>query len=122
MTRILLVRHGKASDDFDNYDVLSARGAAQSARLAARLLADGEAPALAAHGALARQRDTARAVADAFARAGRPFPALAEDPRLDEIPMRVVQAAVARMSDPDQQARVARWVGEHAGQEPPPDP
>jgi broad specificity phosphatase PhoE len=61
---VLLVRHGQASFGGDDYDVLSERGRAQSARLAAELARRGAAYERIVSGSLARQRDTAAALGD----------------------------------------------------------
>jgi broad specificity phosphatase PhoE len=65
MGLVLLVRHGQASFGADDYDVLSESGVEQS-RIAGRALAmHGLEPSAIVHGAMLRQRDTARAMAEA---------------------------------------------------------
>jgi broad specificity phosphatase PhoE len=59
---ILLVRHGQASYGGPDYDVLSERGRAQCAALAADLERRGVAVERVISGSLARQRDTAAAL------------------------------------------------------------
>jgi broad specificity phosphatase PhoE len=56
---ILLVRHGQASYGGEDYDVLSARGAAQAEALATELSRRGVTAERILSGSLARQRDTA---------------------------------------------------------------
>jgi broad specificity phosphatase PhoE len=73
MPTVLLVRHGQASFGGDDYDVLSARGRAQAARLAEDLARRGVRWERVVSGSLARQRDTAAALGD-----------FAVDPRWDE--------------------------------------
>ena len=59
MGMVLLVRHGQASFDADDYDVLSEIGVAQSTRLGAWLAEGGVQPTALLHGAMRRQRETA---------------------------------------------------------------
>jgi broad specificity phosphatase PhoE len=80
MSQVLLVRHGQASWGAEDYDVLSDLGARQASVLGAALGARGVVPDLVLHGAMRRQRETARLVTEA---AG--WPAPAEDDAWDEI-------------------------------------
>lgn len=73
MPTVLLVRHGQASFGGEDYDVLSERGRAQSARLAADLARRGVRFERVVSGSLARQRDTAAALGE-----------FTVDPRWDE--------------------------------------
>ena len=95
MGLLLLVRHGQASFGAEDYDVLSDAGIEQSRQLGAALAAQGLAPSAVLHGAMRRQRDTARAMADA---AGWEVP-LATDPRWDEFAHLGVLAAYPTVSD-----------------------
>lgn len=81
MSRLILVRHGQAVSDR-----LTELGERQAEALAVSWLAAGLTPDAAWHGTLERQRRTAEAVAEAFERAGRPFPELQVLPGLDEYP------------------------------------
>ena len=110
MTRILLVRHGKAADHWGDYDRLSETGARQSRHLAERLMREEESIAGAFHGKMRRQRETAEIVAAAFAAAGRPFPALAELPGLDEMAPGIVDAALLAEPDLALRERVTDWI------------
>ena len=58
MGQILLVRHGQASWDGDDYDVLSDRGHEQSHRLGAALSARGVRPTQVLRGSMRRHRET----------------------------------------------------------------
>ncbi len=64
MSRILLVRHGQASWGAEDYDVLSELGGRQARMLGAALAARGVVPDLVLHGAMQRQRETARLLAE----------------------------------------------------------
>jgi broad specificity phosphatase PhoE len=64
MGLVLLVRHGQASFGGADYDLLSETGVAQSKRLGAWLSEAGTEPDAVLSGAMRRQRDTARAVAE----------------------------------------------------------
>ena len=68
MGLLLLVRHGQASFGAEDYDVLSATGLAQSRRLGEVLARQGVRPSVVRHGGMRRQRDTARAMAEASGR------------------------------------------------------
>jgi broad specificity phosphatase PhoE len=110
MTRILLVRHGKAADHWGDYDRLSESGARQSRHLAERLIREEETIAAAFHGKMRRQRETAEVVAATFAAAGRPFPAPVELPGLDEMAPGVVDAALLAEPDLALRERVTEWI------------
>jgi broad specificity phosphatase PhoE len=90
MSRLLLIRHGQASFDahperaFEDYDRLSERGREQSRALGDELAAGGVVFDRVYSGPLTRQRETAEAVADAYARAGRPWPSVVEVGELAE--------------------------------------
>ena len=60
---VLLVRHGQASFGAGDYDVLSDAGLEQSRVLGRALAVQGVTPSVVVHGAMVRQRDTARAMA-----------------------------------------------------------
>lgn len=65
MSRILLVRHGQASWGSADYDVLSAVGERQARTLGEDLAGRGVRPDLVLHGAMTRQRETARILVEA---------------------------------------------------------
>jgi broad specificity phosphatase PhoE len=65
MGMVLLLRHGQASFGAADYDVLSETGLEQSRVLGRFLAGAGVAPRAVVHGAMARQRDTATAMAEA---------------------------------------------------------
>lgn len=79
MGQVLLVRHGQASWGADDYDVLSETGRRQAAAVG-RALAEVK-PDLVVHGAMRRQRDTARIAAEAAGWSAE----LREDARWDEM-------------------------------------
>jgi broad specificity phosphatase PhoE len=81
VSQILLVRHGQASWGTADYDVLSDIGEMQSQLLGAALQRRGPTPDLVLHGAMTRQRETARLVVQA---AGWPC-AVEEDVAWDEM-------------------------------------
>lgn len=110
MSRLLLVRHGKAADHWNDYDHLSEAGARQAEHLAQRLLREETVLAAAYHGTMRRQRQTAEVVARVFAEAGRPFPALRELPGLDEIHPGVVDAALLAEEDLAVREHVTAWI------------
>jgi broad specificity phosphatase PhoE len=85
MGSLLLVRHGQASFMAADYDVLSPLGEEQSRRLGARWLARGLSFDAVYVGNRERQKRTCALVAEAYAAAGRPFPAPVELPDLDEM-------------------------------------
>lgn len=60
MSQILLVRHGQASWGSADYDVLSGLGGRQAVETGRALAARGASPDIVVHGALERQRETAR--------------------------------------------------------------
>lgn len=118
---LLLVRHGQASFDADDYDVLSASGRLQS-RVLGRWLAEREVrPDVVLHGRMRRQRDTAVEMAEAAGWAVTPE----EDPGWDEFDHLGVVAAYPHepwMGVPGDRLdrrgfqrlftrAVARWVG-----------
>jgi broad specificity phosphatase PhoE len=65
MSQILLVRHGQASWGAADYDVLSETGERQAAVAGAALASRGVTPDVVLHGAMKRQRETARLLAEA---------------------------------------------------------
>ncbi len=95
MGLLLLVRHGQASFGAEDYDVLSENGVVQSRRLGEVLAAQGFSPSVVLHGAMRRQRDTARAMVDG---AGWDAP-LETDQRWDEFGHLGVLAAYPAGSD-----------------------
>jgi broad specificity phosphatase PhoE len=89
MSRILLVRHGQASWGAADYDVLSDTGAEQARVLGAALTARGVRPTTVLHGAMRRQRETARFLVEGAGASWR----VEEDPDWDEIDHEAVLAA-----------------------------
>ena len=79
-----MVRHGQATPFEDDTDRLSPLGERQARSLAQYWLRRGAAFTEAYGGTLVRQRRTAELVASTFEGAGRPFPELRLDPRLNE--------------------------------------
>jgi broad specificity phosphatase PhoE len=68
MGRLLLVRHGQASWDAEDYDVLSTVGWEQSRLLGRALAARGTAPDLVVRGGMRRHRETTEAVLEPLER------------------------------------------------------
>jgi broad specificity phosphatase PhoE len=64
---LMLVRHGQASFDTEDYDVLSGLGVRQSRRVAEILSGYGISPTTLIHGGLRRQRESAEAMLSAAA-------------------------------------------------------
>lgn len=95
MGLLMLVRHGQASWGADDYDVLSPRGLEQAAVTGGHL-GSGPAPDVVVHGAMRRQRDTARALVEA---AGWDVP-VREDPRWDEMDHEALLAVQPWEGDP----------------------
>ena len=110
MSRVLLVRHGKAAERFSDYDHLSEAGAKQAEYVASRLLEENETITGVYHGRMSRQRATAEVVAGVFAKASRPLPALRELPGLDEIAPGVLDSAMNGEPDPGLRERVQAWM------------
>jgi broad specificity phosphatase PhoE len=65
MSQILLVRHGQASWGAVDYDVLSDLGERQAGVVGAALATRGVVPSVVLHGAMKRQRETARLLVEA---------------------------------------------------------
>ena len=113
MTRILLIRHGKAADNWASYDELSAIGRAQSAHLGERLFLEGEEPAAMFHGTLHRQRVTAEVARETMmARGGSSYslPALSVLPELNEMSQGVVNAAREKVPAGPERERLDAWA------------
>ena len=105
MPAILLVRHGQASFGASEYDVLSGDGVVQAAALADELGQRQLIVDRVVSGALARQRDTAAPVAEAYG------VGIAQDPRWDEYDMDDILR-----SHSDTPVRVNRAPGERRPQ------
>ncbi len=84
MSRIYLVRHGQAPFGTDDYDRLTATGAAQCEQLARHWRAIGRRIDRVFSGTLRRQRDSAAAFARAFGPAGGAAPVPRELPGFEE--------------------------------------
>lgn len=108
MSKLFVVRHGQASFFSDDYDRLSDHGEAQCDRLG-RFWVEREVELTAAYtGTLQRQRRSAEVVAEAYAAAGRAFPALRSVAGLDEYPADDIMARLLpglREDDADIAAR-----------------
>ncbi|MEM7051305.1 MAG: histidine phosphatase family protein [Acidobacteriota bacterium] len=111
MSRLLLIRHGQASANSDDYDHLSDLGARQGQALGEAWIEQGFEPSAVYAGPLRRQRQTERAVAEVFARRGRPWPEVQELPALSEHQaMEVVREAAPQVAQHD--AEIAAWHDE----------
>lgn len=84
MSSLTLVRHGQATPFESDPDRLSPLGERQARALARYWLARDVTFTEACSGALIRQRRTAELVAETFEAAGRPFPDICQDARLNE--------------------------------------
>lgn len=84
MSQLILLRHGQAGQDPNQYDQLSALGAIQSQRLADYWLSHDQHFDFVCCGTLVRQRRTLETVAERFAASSRPLPEQVEWPELDE--------------------------------------
>jgi broad specificity phosphatase PhoE len=85
---LLVIRHGQASVDADEYDVLSPRGHEQSRRLSRWLVENGYRPAVLAVGPRRRHQETARALVE-----NGDWPAPLALDGLDELPFREIMLA-----------------------------
>ncbi len=110
MSRVLLVRHGKASDHWHDYDQLSPRGFEQAALVGKRLARDEPELRAIYHGKLRRQRETAETVRAELVDAGRPVPELTELSTLDEIAAGVVDTALLQEPDLVLRERITGWT------------
>lgn len=110
MSRLLLVRHGKASDHWFDYDRLSPAGTKQAEHFGARLVREETTLAAVYHGKMRRQRETAEAVRSVFVSAGRSLPELRELPGLDEMAPGVIDAALLAETDVALRQHVTAWV------------
>lgn len=86
MSTLVLIRHGQASLEGADYDVLSARGIAQSRRLGSYLAARGEGFDVLASGPLKRHVGTANALREAAREGGLDLPAPTIVAGFDEFP------------------------------------
>lgn len=108
---LLLVRHGQASFGADDYDRLSERGWDQCRRLGDWLVRGGHRFRTVVVGGMRRHRETAEAVAEAFAAQGAPLPAPVVDAGFAEFDHQAVfQAYLDR--DPDDPVAVASRSGD----------
>ncbi len=105
MSLVYLIRHGQAGTR-DHYDTLSELGRRQ-ARLLGEYLAGEKLHFKAAFsGGMARQNETGRQVLEAYARAGLPFPLIAEDAGWREFDLDHVYRALApRLCETDAKFR-----------------
>src|SRR5215471_2453045 len=84
MSTLLLIRHAQARAFDSDSDRLTDRGIEQGKQLGAYLVRAGIRFDEVRTGTLERQRHTARLVAEAFAAAGQPWPAVDADPSFNE--------------------------------------
>ncbi len=110
MTRILLIRHGKAADNWAHYDELSQIGHAQSAQLGDRLFVDEEEPAAIFHGTLHRQRVTAEVVRAKMTARGAKLPSLSVLPGLNEMSQSVVNVARDKVPPGPRRDLIEAWA------------
>jgi len=94
MSALYLFRHGQAGPRHQ-YDSLSDLGHAQAARLGEYLAAQKTQFQAVYSGALERQQQTARAVAQAYEQAGQAFPEIIVDPCWNEFDLGAVYTALA---------------------------
>lgn len=96
MSELILVRHGQASLFTDDYDRLSELGVGQSRALGSAWLEEELSPDIAWSGTLKRQIDTAAAVGDVFAKAGRSWPDVQLHDGLNEYPGEEIVTTLGR--------------------------
>lgn len=94
MSNLYLIRHGQAGTR-DHYDTLSPLGHEQARLLGEYLAAQGLRFSAAFAGGLCRQQETARAVVDAYARAGLAFPEVEVSPAWREFDLDHVYRGIA---------------------------
>ena len=100
--RIWLIRHAQASFGGDDYDVLSALGHEQAARLAAWLVAHPELSfAHVCRGTLRRHKETLAAIEHAFSMANRALPDTVEDADWNEFEYDAIVRAYASSRNDD---------------------
>ncbi len=109
MTSIYLVRHGQASFGAENYDALSPTGIRQAELLAEHLTALDERFDAVYTGPLARQKDTAQAITDAYRRGGREVP-LIERSAFEEFDYRPVLAQYLQHANERHPERPYDWA------------
>lgn len=106
MSRLVLVRHAQASFLEADYDKLSALGETQARLLGEHWARRNVRFDYAVTGPLARQRNTARIVAEAYHRAGVPFPEAAAVPEFNECDAeRVLRQALPFLLETSDQVR-----------------
>lgn len=109
MSVVLLVRHGQASWGAADYDVLSPLGGRQARVLGEALAARGLAPDRVVHGAMQRQRETARLLAEGAGWDHVPV----EDARWDEMDhLQVLDRAPREATEPPTRAEFQQWFEE----------
>jgi len=96
VSELILVRHGQASLFTDDYDRLSELGVGQSRALGSAWLEEELSPDIAWSGTLKRQIDTAAAVGDVFAKAGRSWPDVQLHDGLNEYPGEEIVTTLGR--------------------------
>lgn len=105
---LLMVRHGQASFGSDDYDRLSERGWLQSRRLGEWLARGGHRFGVVVVGGMRRHRETAAAVAEAFAATDAALPEPVEDPGFAEFDHRAVFDTWLRLHADDPVAIASR--------------
>ncbi|MDH3205810.1 MAG: histidine phosphatase family protein [Gemmatimonadota bacterium] len=120
MSRLLLIRHGQATfsphleQAFEDYDRLSELGLRQSRALGEELASAGVLFDRVYGGPLERQRQTAEAVAEAYAQQSKPWPGITELPELAEHQgSRVVRHALS--SEPEHEQALHRLSSRAGG-------
>ena len=104
MSEIYLIRHGQASFGSENYDRLSPLGVRQAEAVGRHLAGLGRAFDAVYHGRLERQKDTAAALIEHYARRGLPAPEPVVSEAFDEYDSSAVwesQTALMMAADPD---------------------
>ena len=124
MSRLLLIRHGQASFSphpelaFEDYDRLSELGLRQSTALGSELASSGVLFDRVYGGPLQRQRQTAEAVAEAYAQRSKPWPGITELAELAEHQgSRVVRHALSSAPEHEEALRLLRSGAGEEGQD-----
>lgn len=110
MSGLILVRHGKASDHWHDYDHLSPKGFEQAALVGQRLVRDEPGLVTLAHGKMRRQRETAETIRAQYIEAGIAVPELTCVPDLDEIAHGVIDVSLGAIADEALRERIAAWM------------
>jgi broad specificity phosphatase PhoE len=110
VTELLIVRHGQATFDADEYDQLSQRGWQQAERLGQWLVAHyPQGFEVVVAGAMRRHRETLAAIERCFAEAGRTLAPAQIEPALNEFDHHAVLEAYARHRPDDPVSHAAEF-------------